>query len=243
MFSVMGNCISCWKRHREPHKEITLLLVGIDNAGKTVAAKGLLGESIEGVAPTVGFSSSSMRYDKFDVTLHDLGGGKKIRAIWKNYLSEAYGLIYVVDSSDGERMQESKAVLKDLLQNPRISGKPVLVLANKQDVPGALDEIDVVDQLDLELLVNTYKCPCRVETCSASLGQGKKMDAALRAGFRWLLETIGANFDLLHKRVEHETALQREAEEQDKRERIARVKKAQEERAKAEGQNEEDCCS
>ena len=79
------------------------------------------------VAPTLGFSNIEFKLDKFKVTMFDLGGGKKIRGIWTNYLSEVYGIIYVVDSSDKERLQECREVLKGLLEHDKISGKPVLL--------------------------------------------------------------------------------------------------------------------
>jgi len=63
----------------------------------------------------------------FLVTMIDVGGGNKIRAIWKNYFAEVHGVIFVVDSSDHQRMVESKAELAQLLSNELISGKPVLL--------------------------------------------------------------------------------------------------------------------
>jgi ADP-ribosylation factor-like protein 13B len=79
------------------------------------------------VAPTVGFSSVEFKFEKHMITLFDLGGGKRIRDIWKNYFSEVYGVVYVVDSSEPERLQECKGVLRNLLQDSKVAGKPVLV--------------------------------------------------------------------------------------------------------------------
>ena len=87
----------------------------------------LFSEGPETVAPTVGFSSADFKLNKFDITLYDLGGGKKIRGIWKNYYAEIYGVIYVLDSSDSDRLEEAKQTLWDLLEQPRMKGKPLLV--------------------------------------------------------------------------------------------------------------------
>ena len=46
-------------------------------------------ESTEGITPTVGFLNSSFSLYRFHVTLFDLGGGSRIRSIWKNYYAEA----------------------------------------------------------------------------------------------------------------------------------------------------------
>ena len=84
-------------------------------------------ESLDSVAPTIGFTSVDFVFDKHDINMIDLGGGKKIRDIWKNYFSEIYGLVYVIDSSEPSRMEECRSVLEKLLQDDKISGKPVLM--------------------------------------------------------------------------------------------------------------------
>ena len=79
------------------------------------------------MAPTVGFSSVDFRFGKTDITMFDLGGGKKIRGIWKNYFAEMYGVIYVIDSSEPDRLEECASVLQGLVEHPKVAGKPVLV--------------------------------------------------------------------------------------------------------------------
>lgn len=209
-------------------------MVGLDNAGKTATAKGIQGEHPEDVAPTVGFSKIDLRQGKFEVTIFDLGGGKRIRGIWKNYYAESYGVIFVVDSSDEERMEETKETMSEVLRHPRISGKPVLVLANKQDKEGALGEADVIECLSLEKLVNEHKCLCQIEPCSAVLGYGKKIDKSIKKGLYWLLHNIARDFDTLNERIQKDTTEQRALEEQEKRERAERVRKLREEREQRE---------
>lgn len=84
-------------------------------------------ESPEDVAPTVGFSKADIKQGRFDITIFDLGGGKQIRGIWKNYYAESYGVVFVIDSSDVDRMEETKETVAEVLRHPRIAGKPVLV--------------------------------------------------------------------------------------------------------------------
>lgn len=232
MFSLMANCCTWFKRRQEPVRKVTLVMVGLDNAGKTATAKGIQGEYPEDVAPTVGFSKIDLRQGKFEVTIFDLGGGKRIRGIWKNYYAESYGVIFVVDSSDEERMEETKETMSEVLRHPRISGKPILVLANKQDKEGALGEADVIECLSLEKLVNEHKCLCQIEPCSAILGSGKKIDKSIKKGLYWLLHIIARDFDALNERIQKDTTEQRALEEQEKRERAERVRKLREERMK-----------
>ncbi|NWW02899.1 AR13B protein, partial [Oreocharis arfaki] len=230
MFSLMANCCNWLKRWREPVRKVTLIMVGLDNAGKTATVRGIQGESPEDVAPTVGFSKIDLKQGRFEVTIFDLGGGKRIRNIWRNYYAESYGVIFVVDSSDIERMEETKQAMTEVLNSPKISGKPVLVLANKQDREGALSEADVIESLSLEKLVNEHKCLCQIEPCSAIMGCGKKIDKSIKKGLFWLLHIIAKDFDALNERIQRDTTEQKALEEQKKLERAERVRRIREER-------------
>lgn len=86
--SNMGNCHRCMLENDDAsriEKRIVLLLAGLDNAGKTTTAKGLIGEVGDSEVPTVGFSSISLLYGKHTVVIYDLGGGAQIRGIWHRY--------------------------------------------------------------------------------------------------------------------------------------------------------------
>ena len=125
-------------------KVIYLLMVGLDNAGKTCTAKSIVGETLECVAPTVGFSkvdhkykvcqilidqtfnlfrnSSIQFFQGYHVTLYDLGGSKSFRGIWPKYYHEVHGFIFVVDSSDPDRLSECSAVLQGMLDHHQVTG-------------------------------------------------------------------------------------------------------------------------
>ncbi|XP_029374334.1 ADP-ribosylation factor-like protein 13B isoform X2 [Echeneis naucrates] len=239
MFSLMANCCNWLKRWREPARKVTLVMVGLDNAGKTATVRGIQGDNPNDVAPTVGFSKVDLKQGKFEVTIFDLGGGKRIRGIWKNYYSESHGVVFVVDSSDVQRIQETRETMAEVLQHPRIAGKPVLVLANKQDQEGALAEADIIENLSLEKLVNENKCLCQIEPCSAVLGYGKKVDKSIKKGLNWLLSNIAKDYEAITERVQKDTAEQRALEEQDKKERAERVRRIREERERQEREEAE----
>ncbi|TSK17994.1 tRNA (cytosine(34)-C(5))-methyltransferase, mitochondrial [Bagarius yarrelli] len=191
------------------------------------------------VAPTVGFSKVDLKKGKFEVTIFDLGGGKRIRGIWRNYFSESYGVVFVVDSSDVQRIQETRDTIAEVLRHPRITGKPVLVLANKQDRDGAMAEADIIDSLSLDKLVNETKCLCQIEPCSAVLGYGKKIDKSIKKGLNWLLNIIARDYEAIAERVQKDTTEQRTLEEQDKKERAERVKRIRLEREEQEREEAE----
>ncbi|KAM9766723.1 ADP-ribosylation factor-like protein 13B isoform 1-T1 [Menidia menidia] len=236
---TVGWIVRLMSFRRKCQRKVTLVMVGLDNAGKTATVRGIQGDNPQDVAPTVGFSKVDLKQGKFEVTIFDLGGGKRIRGIWKNYYSESHGVVFVVDSSDVQRIQETRETMAEVLQHPRIAGKPVLVLANKQDQEGALAEADIIENLSLEKLVNENKCLCQIEPCSAVLGYGKKIDKSIKKGLNWLLNNIAKDYEAITERVQKDTAEQRALEEQDKKERAERVRRIREERERQEREEAE----
>ncbi|XP_060119680.1 ADP-ribosylation factor-like protein 13B [Heteronotia binoei] len=136
-------------------------------------------------------------------------------------------------------MEETKETMSEVLKHPKISGKPVLVLANKQDKEGALAEADVIECLSLEKLVNEHKCLCQIEPCSAIMGSGKKIDKSIKKGLLWLLHVIAKDFDALNERIQKDTIEQKAAEEQEKQEQAEQVRKIREEREQKEREEAE----
>ena len=82
---------------------------------------------MERVIPTVGFAQYEITYTNEKIKLYDLGGGINFRASWRHYYDDAHGLIYVIDSSDQDRFDENREVLKQLLQEEKIKNKPILL--------------------------------------------------------------------------------------------------------------------
>ncbi|GBN11418.1 ADP-ribosylation factor-like protein 13B [Araneus ventricosus] len=229
MGNAFSNCL-CKKHRIGSVREITLLMIGLDNAGKTCTVKHLLGEPTADAVPTIGFSSISLKHGKYGVTIYDLGGGPKIRGIWKKYYALVHGLIFVVDASDSQRLEECKKEIQSVLTHDKIAGKPMLMLVNKQDVSGAIDETELVSRLDLEVLVNQQKCPTRVEASCALYDEAKIKDPGIQEGFNWLIGIISRDFNELNKRVEEEVNEQRKQEEKEQLERMKRVQKIREDR-------------
>ena len=68
----------------------------------------------------------------------DLGGQEELQALWDKYFAECHAIIYTVDSNDRDRVEESKKSFDVMIKNENLKGVPLLVLANKQDLPGEL---------------------------------------------------------------------------------------------------------
>ncbi|KAL8620925.1 hypothetical protein ACOMHN_044072 [Nucella lapillus] len=231
----MGNCQRPSGRKRQPQKCLTLAILGVDNAGKTTACKSFSGEAVDkGVVPTVGFSNIKFTFEAFDIALYDVGGGKNIRSMWKEYFPEVHGFIYVVDASSAERMDEARETFRDTLEHPHVSGKPVLLLANKQDNPEALDEVNLCKQLNLKSVVNINKCPCHVDPCSAIKGSGQRIDSHMKEGLRWLTQTIDAQWEDISTRVQRDMKAAQEVRLAENHARRERVQKLREERERQE---------
>ena len=69
----------------------------------------------------------------------DLGGQEELQALWDKYFAECHAIIYTVDSNDRERVQESKKSFDIVIKNENLKGVPLLLLANKQDLPGKIE--------------------------------------------------------------------------------------------------------
>lgn len=172
------------RKTKAREKELRLLLLGLDAAGKTTFVERLNGKEIDGVAPTLGFKIYPFSFQGFRLSVWDIGGQRTIRAFWRHYFESTDGLIWVVDSADLERLNICKEELHRLLKEERLAGIPVLILANKQDVPSALSSIQIQEALQLESLATSRHWA--VMPCSAKKGTG------LLEGISWLVTDIAS---------------------------------------------------
>lgn len=104
-----------FKKLRTSEKEARLLVLGLDNSGKTTILKALSSEDILHIMPTQGFNVKSLSHTGYKLSVWDVGGQKSIRPYWRNYFNNTDGLIYVIDSSDRRRMEETGIELQQLL--------------------------------------------------------------------------------------------------------------------------------
>lgn len=95
------------------------------------------------IEPTLGFNINTLEHRGYTLNFWDVGGQKSLRSYWRNYFESTDGLVWVVDSADKMRLETCKTELNVLLQEERLAGATLLVLANKQDVPGALSSKEI----------------------------------------------------------------------------------------------------
>lgn len=154
---------------------------GLDNAGKTTILKRLLGEDPSEVSPTLGFSIVTLTRGGHRLHVWDVGGQRSLRPYWRNYFEKTDGIAWVVDSADLDRMSDTREELARLLGAERLRGAGLLVLANKQDVPGAASGAEIEAHLQLKDLKNRA---VKLVPCSAVSGTG------VDQGFDWLVAEI-----------------------------------------------------
>ena len=125
------------------------MLRWLDAAGKTtILYKMKLNETVNTI-PTIGFNVETLQYKNLEFNCWDIGGQHKLRSLWQHYYDNTQGLIYVVDSADAERLEEARESLHMILQEEAMRDVPVLIYANKMDLPNALSVPQLSERLGL----------------------------------------------------------------------------------------------
>merc|ERR1711877_35129 len=134
--------------------EKSIVMVGLDAAGKTtVLYKLKLGEVVTTI-PTIGFNVETVEYKNIRFTVWDVGGQDKIRPLWRYYYQGMQGLIFVVDSNDRDRVEDAREELEKMLEEDEMRDAVLLVFANKQDLPNAMPAAEVTEKLGLHNMRN-----------------------------------------------------------------------------------------
>merc|ERR1711901_2453 len=179
--SVMGLTFSKVFGKLFGKKEMRILMVGLDAAGKTtILYKLKLGEVVTTI-PTIGFNVETVEYKNISFTVWDVGGQDKIRPLWRHYYQNTQGLIFVVDSNDRERAAEANDELHRMLAEEELKDAVVLVFANKQDLPNAMSVAEVTDKLGLHSLCSRK---WYIQSTCATTGDG------LYEGLDWLSSAL-----------------------------------------------------
>ncbi|KAM7400680.1 hypothetical protein PAMA_005060 [Pampus argenteus] len=166
--------------------EARVLLLGLDNAGKSTLLYKLKHDVNVNTVPTIGFNvemfEARKNMKRIALTVWDVGGQVKMRQYWRNFHQDTAAVVFVVDSSDGKRLQEARRELENTLRSDQLRHRPLMVVANKQDVDGALTATEIKDQLHLR-----KTCSDRdwfVQPCSSSTGVG------VEEAFRRLVQMV-----------------------------------------------------
>lgn len=155
-----------------------MLVVGLDGSGKTCLLRRLARQEIALMPPTHGHNIVRITYAGHLCELIDVGGTEELRQHWPLYYAELSGVVFVIDSADKRRLEQTGIELNRLLHHPRLARVPVLILANKQDKLDALHSRQIVDALNLGAVRDRE---WHVHECSALDRRG------VDEGFAWVL--------------------------------------------------------
>lgn len=179
---TMGNYFSSmFDRLWGANRELRILILGLDGAGKTTILYRLQIGEVVTTKPTIGFNVETLSYKNLKLNVWDLGGQTSIRPYWRCYYADTAAVIFVVDSTDKDRMQTAAQELHLMLQEEELQDAALLVFANKQDQPGALSASEVSKELNLaELKDRSWS----IVASSAIKGEG------ITEGLDWLIDVI-----------------------------------------------------
>jgi len=158
-------------------------MLGLDAAGKTTVLYKLKLDQPVTAIPTVGFNVETVTFKNVKFGIWDVGGQDKIRPLWRHYYTGTQGLIFVIDSSDRERIDEARQELYRIAMDRGMSEVPILIFANKQDMPNAMKPQEIQQRLELS------HGPLRqrnwiVQPSTATTGDG------IHDGLAWLMTFI-----------------------------------------------------
>ncbi|KAI9873477.1 MAG: ADP-ribosylation factor-like protein 2 [Pleopsidium flavum] len=171
--------LSILRKARLKDKEMRILMLGLDNAGKTTIVKRIMNEDVSTVSPTLGFIIKTIDYNGYKLNIWDVGGQKTLRSYWRNYFEKTDALIWVVDATDRLRIDDCREELAGLLLEERLMGASLLVFSNKVDVGGCMSDEKIREGLQLDA-IKTHKWT--IIRCSAITGEN------LKEGLEWVVQ-------------------------------------------------------
>lgn len=189
MFHLAKGLYNNWNRK----EQYSILILGLDNAGKTTFLEtlkksySLHSKELSKITPTVGQNVAQVPMDKNCILkFWDVGGQQNLRAMWPEYYPQCHGIIFVVDSTDRSRIGECNDVLATVMMDEDVEGVPVLMLANKQDRPDAM-EVQDIKQIFNKIAEHLSARDSRVLPLCALTGEG------VREAAEWLLIRLQRN--------------------------------------------------
>lgn len=163
-------------------KEFRVLILGLDNAGKTtILMKMYAPNRVIRTMPTIGFNVETVVYKNLSFSVWDLGGQTNIRPYWRCYYANTQAIIFVVDSADRERIGIARKELMAMLEEEELKNTVLLVMANKQDQKEAMSEVEVSQALGLHTIKDRQWYICKT---SAIRNEG------LQEGLEWLASAV-----------------------------------------------------
>eukprot|EP00090_Calanus_glacialis_P008865 TRINITY_DN17180_c0_g1_i4.p1 TRINITY_DN17180_c0_g1~~TRINITY_DN17180_c0_g1_i4.p1 ORF type:complete len:476 (-),score=82.53 TRINITY_DN17180_c0_g1_i4:299-1726(-) len=155
-------------------EDFHLVMIGLDGAGKTTALYRMKLDQYLNTVPTIGFNCERVagtigRSSGLTFLVWDVGGQEKIRPLWRSYTRCTDGIIFVLDSADHHMLEEARMELHRTVSYQDNKDIPLLILANKQDLPRAISKEEIIEALELRSLQSSL---WSVELACSITGEG-----------------------------------------------------------------------
>ncbi|KAL8599486.1 ADP-ribosylation factor-like protein 5B [Nucella lapillus] len=162
----------------EEHK---VIIVGLDNAGKTTILYQFLMNEVVHTSPTIGSNVEEVVWKNIHFLMWDIGGQESLRSSWNTYYTNSEFIILVIDSTDRERLPLTKEELCKMLATEELRKAALLVFANKQDIKGCMSAAEISQQLSLTSVKDHV---WHIQACCGLTGEG------LYQGLEWITSHI-----------------------------------------------------
>lgn len=164
-------------------KTNAILLVGLDDAGKTTLTGRLTQNRLIQAQPSAVPSKYDIKIGSTELAITDIGGHMQARRIWRDYMLASTRMIFMIDASNRERIPEARYELSKILNDEEFQSMPILILANKIDIiDRALSESELRHQLQIEKYLNTENPRIKLSMCSIGKNEG------FTDGLKWLIK-------------------------------------------------------
>jgi small GTP-binding protein len=174
---IFSRILDFFSRSRNNFK---IIILGIQNAGKTTILYRLSIGQLVKTTPTIGSNVEEISYNNVKLQAWDLGGQQSTRSVWDVYFVNTDAIIYVIDTHD-ETYDDSKTQFYKLLSNEALKNAIILIYANKQDLPGAKNVAEIIQIYELDTIKDHI---WHIQPCSAQTGEG------LITGMKWLSDQL-----------------------------------------------------
>ncbi|KAK2536436.1 hypothetical protein Q9233_003204 [Columba guinea] len=164
--------LTIWREHsKDANKPLQhkVIIVGLDNAGKTTILYQFLMNEVVHTSPTIGSNVEEIVVKNTHFLMWDIGGQESLRSSWNTYYSNTEFIILVVDSIDRERLSITKEELYRMLAHEDLQKAAVLIFANKQDMKGCMTAAEISAYLTLSSIKDH---PWHIQSCCALTGEG-----------------------------------------------------------------------
>ncbi|KAI9342570.1 ADP-ribosylation factor family-domain-containing protein [Obelidium mucronatum] len=190
MYTLFSGLYEMYNRKEDYY----VIILGLDNAGKTTLLERIKATysstenviSPEKIGPTVGLNIGTIDLNATCINFWDLGGQHELRRLWKKYYQESHAVLFVVDASDLERIQEAKTIFESIVVTEELEGVPLLLLANKSDKPDSVGLAELKDIFN-PVAARLGARDSRVLSVSALRGEG------VRDAIDWLAIRLERN--------------------------------------------------